>query len=118
MAGSEVSLLDKPGTRSGRFLDLKMILNRACIKVTLLSRPKMIDLEHILTRNFIIVSYSGDAAAGSLSQKLTAMLSSMQNRVIMPAGDVFMFTGIDIDGTGNLYSHVSYAQGAEGARRI
>lgn len=45
------------------------------------------------------------------------MLSSMQNRIIMPAGDVFMFKGIDIDGAGNLYSHVSYAQGAENAKR-
>ncbi|KAL8823006.1 MAG: hypothetical protein Q9191_006269 [Dirinaria sp. TL-2023a] len=39
---------------------------------------------------------------------------SIKNKVIMPAGNVFNYAGVDIDGQGNLFVHISFALGAEG----
>ncbi|KAL8835442.1 MAG: hypothetical protein Q9170_003319 [Blastenia crenularia] len=39
---------------------------------------------------------------------------SIKNKVIMPAGNVFNYAGVDIDSQGNLFVHISFALGAEG----
>lgn len=44
-------------------------------------------------------------------------LGELKQTVIMPAGDAFLFTGIDCDEQGALYSHVTYSQGTRGATR-
>jgi hypothetical protein len=38
------------------------------------------------------------------------------SKIIMPAGDVFMFKGINTDATGNLCSSVTYASLTGGAK--
>lgn len=40
------------------------------------------------------------------------------NKYIMPAGNVFNFTGVDVDDEGNLYAHVSYALDTSGVGKI
>lgn len=46
-----------------------------------------------------------------------ACLGELKSTIIMPAGDAFLFTGVDCDEVGNVYSHVTYHQGARGATR-
>jgi hypothetical protein len=64
-----------------------------------------------------LVQFGASKAIQDVSEGLTNLLKSLQTTVIMPAGDAFMFTGIDTDKDGNLYSHVTYTVGAEGAQR-
>lgn len=70
-------------------------------------------LQDAMTR----VSVSTSGVLKSVSDNLQNVLKSLKTTVIMPAGEAFMFTGVDTDSSGNLYSHVSYANGAEGAER-
>jgi 20S proteasome alpha/beta subunit len=61
------------------------------------------------------VTVGASDALKSIAKNLESILQSLKSTVIMPAGEAFMFTGIDTDANGTLYSHVTYAQGAEGA---
>ncbi|EPS39293.1 hypothetical protein H072_6938 [Dactylellina haptotyla CBS 200.50] len=45
-------------------------------------------------------------------------LKSISNKIILPAGNVFNFSGIDVDPQGNMYAHVNYASGAENVTQI
>ena len=41
-------------------------------------------------------------------------IDSIKNKIIMPAGNVFSYAGVDIDSQGNFFVHISFALGAEG----
>ncbi|KAJ3535988.1 hypothetical protein NM208_g6909 [Fusarium decemcellulare] len=40
-------------------------------------------------------------------------IKALDNNILMPAGEVFTFSGTDIDHQGNLFSHISFALGSE-----
>jgi hypothetical protein len=64
------------------------------------------------------VTLGASDALKTVSSNLETILKSLKTTVIMPAGEAFMFTGVDTDVAGNLYSHVTYAEGAEGSQPI
>ena len=68
--------------------------------------------------SFAVVNVTAQSGVHDLIQNLNSLVKELQSTIIMPAGDVFMFSGIDLDTTGNLYSHVSYANAAEGSERV
>jgi hypothetical protein len=59
------------------------------------------------------MNYTSD----EVNKAANASFSSLQNRVIMPNGSLFNFTGIDVDRDGNMFTHVSYALGADGVNQ-
>jgi hypothetical protein len=69
-----------------------------------------------MANRITLAKYPAYVAADTLEGS-AALLNGMNQRVIMPAGNVFMFTDIDMDDIGYLYSPVTYAQGVEGAER-
>jgi len=53
-----------------------------------------------------------------LAESISKNFDSMNTTVFLPAGNVFQFRGLDVDESGKLYSHISYAQGAASAQQI
>ena len=51
----------------------------------------------------------GDDSVNAITSKLTDLGKSCSSMVVMPGGETFMFTGIDTDVQGHLYSHISLA---------
>lgn len=46
---------------------------------------------------------------GKLKKAVTGLADSLSTTVIMPAGDVFMFKGLNTDAQGNVYSGITYS---------
>lgn len=59
-----------------------------------------------------------DYAVKMLANNLKKLMDNLGYTVIIPAGVVFTFRGLDADDTGKLCSHVSYAQGADSAKVV
>ncbi|KAK4693894.1 hypothetical protein P7C71_g3587, partial [Lecanoromycetidae sp. Uapishka_2] len=59
----------------------------------------------------------GKTLSDVFKDKWQASIASFRNRVIMPAGNVFNFSGVDVDAQGNMYTHVSFAFGAEDVKQ-
>jgi hypothetical protein len=61
------------------------------------------------TRQLIISALlkSADAVAQQINS-ITNVLNSLKTTVLLPAGEVFTFNGIDTDKDGNLFSHINY----------
>jgi hypothetical protein len=57
-----------------------------------------------------------NTAIGEYEKKWNAGITSVKNKVILPAGNVFNFSGVDIDLKGNLYTHVSFLAGDENVK--
>ena len=55
----------------------------------------------------------GEPTGEIMRNGLTAAFSDMGTRIIMPAGEVFTFAGLDTDDQGNLYAQVRYANAVE-----
>ena len=55
----------------------------------------------------------GEPSGEIMRNGLATAFSDMGTRIIMPAGEVFTFAGLDTDEQGNLYAQVSYANAAE-----
>jgi hypothetical protein len=53
----------------------------------------------------------------AFEENVTKSLGELKQTILMPAGEAFLFTGIDCDEKGNLYSHITYHQGARGASK-
>jgi hypothetical protein len=49
-------------------------------------------------------------AVAALADK---QFDGIKNKVIMPAGNVFNYAGVDTDSQGNLFTHLAFARGAE-----
>ncbi|KUJ19605.1 uncharacterized protein LY89DRAFT_496240 [Mollisia scopiformis] len=54
-----------------------------------------------------------DTAIAEYENKWNAGITSIKNKVILPAGNVFNFSGVDVDSQGNMYTHVSFSNGGE-----
>lgn len=54
-----------------------------------------------------------DTAIQEYENKWKAGITSVKNKIILPAGNVFNFSGVDVDSQGNMFTHVSFANGAE-----
>ena len=48
-------------------------------------------------------------AWGALSTEMNKDLQGLATKIIMPAGDVFMFDGLNTDSGGNVYSSITYS---------
>lgn len=55
-----------------------------------------------------------DIAIAEYEDKWRDGITSVSNKVILPAGNVFSFAGVDIDTEGNMYTHISFNRGTDG----
>jgi hypothetical protein len=51
---------------------------------------------------------------GSINDKLADVYKTLQTKIIMPAGNVFQFKGLNVDGQGNVYCPVDYSSVLKG----
>lgn len=63
-----------------------------------------------------LVESIADTAIAEYENRWKAGITSVKNKVILPAGNVFSFSGVDIDTKGNLYTHISFSRGTEGVK--
>lgn len=66
-----------------------------------------------LTNHVCAAGYA-DSLSDSLVKNIKTEFDSIKNKVIMPAGNVFNYAGVDIDGQGNLFVYISFTLGIEG----
>ena len=50
-----------------------------------------------------------DTGVKELADNISNGLDGMSTKIIMPAGDVFLFDGLNTDSKGNLYSGITYS---------
>lgn len=55
------------------------------------------------------ITYWKRNTAATLQNGLTSGFKELGTKIIMPAGNVFMFAGLGTDSKGNLYAQVSYS---------
>jgi hypothetical protein len=55
------------------------------------------------------ISSLGGMQVDKLTKNMDASLADLSTKIIMPAGDVFMFDGLNTDANNNVYSGVKYS---------
>ncbi|KAK4163760.1 hypothetical protein QBC43DRAFT_289636 [Cladorrhinum sp. PSN259] len=53
----------------------------------------------------------------AIEAKSGETFDSIRNKIIMPAGNVFNYAGVDVDSQGNMFTHIAFALGAENVSR-
>jgi len=56
-----------------------------------------------------LASTAGDFSASLLTGEIGSLMSGLRFNVVMPAGQVFGFSGLDTTSDGVFYTHISYA---------
>ncbi|KAJ5726253.1 uncharacterized protein N7483_007610 [Penicillium malachiteum] len=51
----------------------------------------------------------GDTTASTVQERLRGLFNGPGTTIIMPAGDVFSYAGLEVDDQGNLYAQINYA---------
>lgn len=64
-------------------------------------------------RNEDECEHSSNGKITKQPQSLSTKFEGLNKKVIMPAGNAFSFTGVDVDSQGTMFTHISFALGAE-----
>lgn len=72
---------------------------------------RLLTVDHACTAGF------ADTLSESLVKNSQTDIDSIKNKIIMPAGNVFNYAGVDIDSQGNLFVHIRLTLGAEGVEQ-
>jgi len=82
-----------------------------CHKTTPLLHSLLQQRSKSLTNWWSSVDKIASTAIAEYESKWKAGITSVRNKVILPAGNVFNFSGVDIDDKGNMYTHISFLAG-------